>query len=40
MVGNDPSSFISGLAKQVTRGSKTLLSNLSNMMGEQKNLIV
>ncbi|CDW72057.1 sec1 family protein [Stylonychia lemnae] len=32
-------SFISGLAKQVTKGSKSLISNLANLMAEQKNLI-
>eukprot|EP00347_Sterkiella_histriomuscorum_P002792 403366783 len=32
-------SFISGLAKQVTKGSKSLISNISNLMAEQKNLI-
>lgn len=33
------SSFIGGIAKQVTKGSKSLLSNISNILAEQKNLM-
>jgi hypothetical protein len=36
---NEGQSFISGLARQVTNKSKSLLSNISGLLSEHKNLI-